>query len=197
MSELPTWKGLDPAERKAILIQQSREGKTASQIAACFADFPSRNAIIGAIHRLHAAGVAIKLGRGQVPTSKPAAAKKAKATDPHVVPERRAKPQRETADQVPQAALVPSVPQTQANLPAVIELPRGDDAFLPLPDTTPIGPDDLQGGRCHWLVNGRFGREPIYCGEPADGAFCSVHHRIAYVPNSSLKEKRNGAHSGR
>jgi hypothetical protein len=51
----------------------------------------------------------------------------------------------------------------------------------------------MSGGMCHWPVNGLYGREPIYCGQPADGPFCPVHHRLAYQPNSSLQEKRHGA----
>lgn len=184
MKSLPDWTRMDRGERVKLVTEMLAEKATASQIAASFANC-SRNAAIGFVHRISKAGV-----------------KAAFHNRPRCAPVRAAKqpkPAKVTRAAPPVApAPEPVIEAAPIALPAVIEqFPTRDSYFRPLPETSPIDAEDLEGGVCHWPVNGLYGCEPIYCGQPADGPYCRTHTRIAFVPNSSLKEKRHGAHIGR
>lgn len=175
---LPDWKALDPADRDAMLITLCGQGLSASRIAERFLNC-TRSAVVGRVHRLQKRQVRVAL-RGRPSTNrtrqKPAkgagkASRRVIAGVEHVVAR-----------------------NLQAELPVVVvRFPTRESYFEPLPETQPVHLDDMSGGRCNWPVSGLFGREPIYCGAPAEGTYCATHHRIAYQPNSSLREKRHVA----
>lgn len=71
----PLWKKMPSDQRDALLIQMCSDGKTASQIAAYFDDFPTRNAVVGRIHRLKEKGLKIRLA-GTVAAGKAARGKR-------------------------------------------------------------------------------------------------------------------------
>lgn len=176
-------------ERDEALKRLVTAGKTSSQIAALSGI--SRNSVIGRIHRLK-----LELARGKTKTN----------------PKKTAQPKAETPRRAPRRKLIAGIEQiklsqkpkaarpakaAEAKVPVVIPafLDR-DSYFLPLADTPPVSLMDMHDQACRWPVNGLYGREPIYCGRHApDGPYCRVHHRIAFQPASSLKEKRHGAHT--
>ncbi|MGT2467410.1 GcrA family cell cycle regulator [Mesorhizobium atlanticum] len=103
------------------------------------------------------------------------------------------RPEKQEVKPAPIALPAPPAPPS---VPAVMPtFTTRESYFLPLPDSVPVDLADMEGGECHWPVNGLYGKEPIYCGRPADGAYCREHHRIAYNPAPSPKEYRHGASS--
>ncbi|ESW92673.1 hypothetical protein NKL07_22010 [Mesorhizobium sp. C280B] len=171
-------------ERDEALKRLVAAGKSSSQIAALSGI--SRNSVIGRIHRLK-----LTLARRKG-SSNPRAPQ---APKPPADKPRRA-PRRKLIAGVEQIVLSQKPVAPRTSVPAVIPtFVDRDSYFLPLADTPPVDLMGLQGGRCRWPVNGLYGRDPIYCGRHADGTYCRVHHRIAYQPASSLKEKRHGANT--
>lgn len=184
MSSLPDWPRMNRDEKIRLVTAMLAEKATASQIAASFANC-SRNPAIGFVHRIQKAGVKANF------YNRPRSATVRSVKAPKLAKVASVAPPPPSAPEL----VVEAAPIA---LPAVIEqFPDRDSYFRPLAGTAPIAGDDLEGGVCHWPVNGLYGSEPIYCGEPADGPYCATHTRIAYQPQSSLKEKRHGAHIGR
>ncbi|RWM29445.1 GcrA family cell cycle regulator [Mesorhizobium sp.] len=178
-------------EQDSLLRKLNADGLTASQIAAHFENF-SRNAIIGRAHRL---GLVLANANGPIKnrkrkhladSKKPATPQRKKliAGIEHIV--RPAKPT--APEPIATAKAIPIV------LPATVPtFTTRESYFLPLPGSPPVDLADMEGGKCHWPVNGLYGREPIYCGRPADGTYCRVHTRLAYEPAQTPKETRHGA----
>lgn len=190
----PRWTPEADERLKALLA----ENLSASQISARFGNC-SRNAVIGRVHRLNlsfskAAPAAVKANRAR------SNAKKAVGNTP-AVPTRKKliagiehvalRPEKQKAKPAPIV-----LPSPSPSVPAVVPtFTTRESRFLPLPDSPPVNLADMEGGKCHWPVNGLYGKEPAYCGRPADGAYCREHHSIAYTPAPPPKETRHGARS--
>jgi GcrA cell cycle regulator len=162
------WTEEDDANLKRLVDQAFSARKISEHFGK------SRNAVIGRVHRL---GLKLK---GRPPANIMAVKAKRERPTRAVQPDR-------TPAVAKDAKAAPALPV------AIPAFPDLDSYFRPLPGTEAVPLAEMAGGMCHWPVNGRYGREPIYCGLPADGPYCPVHHRLAYQPKSSLQEKRHGA----
>lgn len=196
MSPLPDWRTMSKTEKAEALKSLCAAGHSATRIAGFFAGFPSRNAIIGMIHRMQRKGDTIALkGDGRSRKAKNDASAAPKSRKPRMPARKKLIAGVEhpamSARKAPDAAV--SVP---TSLPAVIPaFSDRESYFQPLPDTSPIALKDLHSDSCRWPVDGLFGREGMFCDEVrvAGKPYCTTHHRIAYQPQSALKDKRYGA----
>jgi len=181
MSDLPDWKTINPAERDRLLAGYCNDGLTAQKIADKFQNC-SRSAVIGRIHRLK-----LQLNNGAPRKSagrRPKASVEAKPKAPAV--RKVSKLVKDTsswrgANNPPATDFKARALQRAASPGIVI---KRENAFDPIPDTTPISLMDLNSTTCRWMVNGVSGHGDLYCGQPkeVEHSYCACHRAIAHQP---------------
>ncbi|TIN76747.1 GcrA family cell cycle regulator [Mesorhizobium sp.] len=189
MSDLPDWKGIDPAERDRQLAQFCQEGLTARAIANKFVNC-SRSAVIGRVHRLK-----LQLNNGAPRKGKvgrrPAAET---APKPPKVPAARrvSKLVQQTSSwrgaNNPPATDFKARAERRAASPGLPAHLVAGEARRPIEAAVPISLNlklvDLTEHTCKWPVGDPQAADFGFCGNGAaeTGPYCKYHARIAYTP---------------
>ncbi|MCF6120864.1 MAG: hypothetical protein E5X35_07430 [Mesorhizobium sp.] len=185
MSDLPDWTRIPPAERDRLLVSYCRAGLTAQAIANKFLNC-SRSAAIGRLHRLK-----LKLNNGEPrpggPGRTPVAVSQDSSRTLKPAPARRvSKLVQQTSSwrgaNNPPATDFKARAEQRAASPGIVI--KRENAFDPIPGTTPISLLDLNSTTCRWMVNGVHGRDDLFCGQPKEieHSYCACHRAIAHLP---------------
>ncbi|ESY89051.1 hypothetical protein X739_00725 [Mesorhizobium sp. LNHC220B00] len=187
MTILPDWTTLPRAELDRLLTGYCREGLTASAIAKRFLNC-SRSAVIGRVHRKK-----LQLGNGQ-PRKGMVGRRKAGVEAAPKPPKPPKPPATKRASKLvqqtsswrgannPPASDFKARAEQRARSPGIVI--KRENAFDPIPGTTPISLLDLSSSTCRWMVNGVHGHDDLFCGQPKEieHVYCADHRAIAHQP---------------
>jgi len=155
------------------------EGKSATQISRLVAEpnwKPSRNTIIGKVHRMGC------MAEGRAQPSKPMRAPAVSRSLNRLT--------------------VSAANKIRHRVSAATGLPVGEpiaatrprqEAYTPLPGTTPVPWIERKGWQCCWPVGGE-GADTLYCGSRSlsDSMWCETHHRMGHAPTRSASDLARG-----
>lgn len=169
-------------EMVETVLAMWRNGRTAAEIAAVLPERPSRNSVLGKIHRtLHARGEPSKQGAtpprqhqpktpGQRPSTRRSPPTLASVASPETRPERRA------------AASKPAVAPPRPGLALVL---------APPPRIGVITVEMLGSDTCRWPIGDPQEPDFTFCGhKPREASvYCDYHTRLAYEPRQDRRRK--------
>lgn len=167
-----------PAARTKKLLALKAQGKSSAEIAKALGGNVTRNAVLGKIHRLVAAGV---LHSPRSPGNPPKVIKP--KPDPAVAKVHRVLARHHRVSYGFGAAAVPAVPMP----PRELKTTKYDAIDPATPGLLRV--DDLKTHHCRWPLNNALGGEYYFCGDQRQSgkAYCEAHTALAYQPNLRRK----------